>query len=266
MEPEPTSAAWSFGSHPSEGLEAWFFANWAPVADGWRTSWAVPTYPRDRHSAPLLGGDLSDRFGKRPHVARRVLCRVLARAELKILQLGHDPRPLRLGPLAVGGRIFDPYHHRVSDLPWSRRPAVFPYVSDDDGSYPKGELRAVVVADPGAFDEAERSAEPVDRLTHVRVDEDGGSRSPAGTERLLFMPSLQVKSAFRLSPWGQRGSFRAMWGPTSLPLHTRANRGTDQSRPGGARSGRPAPYFLKVYGFRIVHRAKSGQPRVPYGS
>ena len=126
---------------------------------------------RDRHSA--LGGDIGDRFGERPHVARRVLCRVVVLAELKILQLGHDPRPLRLGPLAGGGRIFDPYHHRVSDLAWSRRPAVFPYVSDDDGSHPKGELRAVVVADPGAFDEAGRSAKPVDRLAHVRVDDDG---------------------------------------------------------------------------------------------
>ena len=65
---------------------------------------------------------------------------------------------MRPRPRAMGVRVLDAHHHRVRDLARSRGPALVADVTDDDRAVAETELRAVVLADPHALDEAKRRA------------------------------------------------------------------------------------------------------------
>jgi len=73
---------------------------------------------------------------------------------------------------AVGSCIVYTHEDRVRGLSGSWRPLVVADVRDDDGTVADFELRAVALPDLKALLEAERGAEPADRLPHVWVDED----------------------------------------------------------------------------------------------
>ena len=105
---------------------------------------------------------------------------------------------MRPGPLAVGVRVLDAHGHGVCHLSHPRRPAVVAHVADDDRAVAEAELRAVTLADLQALDEPERSLEPGDGFSHIRVDQhrDHGGR---GRERLGFTrPILPDRDAANL--------------------------------------------------------------------
>src|ERR1035437_10441829 len=107
----------------------------------------------DGGAAPFLGGDIRERFGERPLVARWVLGRVLPLTVFEICRLHDDLRAVRSGALAVGARAVHTNHHRMRDLAGPRRPAVVAHVADDRRSLANAQLRAVVLADPDALGE-----------------------------------------------------------------------------------------------------------------
>ena len=78
-----------------------------------------------------------------------------------------------MGPraLAVGPGVVHTNHHRVGFFAWARWAPVMPHIADDDGPVADAELRAVILADPDALDEAERGLEPFHRFAYVRINE-----------------------------------------------------------------------------------------------
>jgi hypothetical protein len=105
----------------------------------------------------------------------RILRRVLSLTEFKVVRLCHDAGALRACVLAVAANVVYSHHHGVRDLAGSWRPALPTHVSDDDRPVVDAELRAVVLTDPHALRESERSSQPVDGLAHVRIDEYGNN-------------------------------------------------------------------------------------------
>src|SRR5439155_8572468 len=127
----------------------------------------------DGSPAPIFGGHVGKRFGKRPLVASGVLGRVLALTVLKVPRLHDDARPVRLRPFVVRCRVVDAHHHRMRNLAWSRRPALVAHIANDQGSVAELELRAVAFADAHALHKSECLAQPVDRRADIRVDQHG---------------------------------------------------------------------------------------------
>ena len=124
----------------------------------------------------------------------RVLRGVLAFAVLEVGRLHEDAGAVRAGVLAVGVRVVHAHHHRMRRLTRTRRPAIMAHVADDHRSVAERELRAVVLADLHALDEPERRAQPVDRLAHVRVDQDGDDRG-GGDGAVRLHASAQVTAS-----------------------------------------------------------------------
>jgi hypothetical protein len=75
------------------------------------------------------------------------------------------------GALAVRAGVVHAHHDGVGLLVRARRATVVAYVAHDQPTVAEAELRAVVLADPDALDEAERRLQPLDGLAHVRVHE-----------------------------------------------------------------------------------------------
>jgi hypothetical protein len=123
-----------------------------------------PSVARDERPAPLRGIDVGERLRERPSVAGAVLGAVVPLAVLEVGRLHEDARAVCTGARAVGARVLDAYRHRVGDLTRPRRPAVVARLGDDDRPLADAELRAVVLADAQAPQEAEARAEPLDRL------------------------------------------------------------------------------------------------------
>ena len=172
-----------------EALDEWYFLQrftprrplLLPAVAGLRVATADPrpgtSVREDRRPAPLLGVDVGERLGERPLVARRVFGRVLALAVGKVPRLLQYPRAVRARSLAVGLGILHANHHRLRHLARPRRSALAAHVAEDHRAIADGELRAMVLADLQALDEPERGAQPLDRLAHVRVDQDGNNGS-----------------------------------------------------------------------------------------
>ncbi len=132
---------------------------------------------------------------------------VLPLAVLEVPWLREDARAMFAGSLTVGVCIIHTYHHRVCGLRWARWPAIVAHIANDDCSVSKAELRAVVLADPDTLSKPESGSQPVDRLSYIRVDEDGDDRS-LGDGAVGLQPGASLL-AIRGGRVLARGVFRA---------------------------------------------------------
>jgi hypothetical protein len=126
---------------------------------------------------PVLWGDIGACFRKRPLMAGWILCRILPLPILEVGRFHENTCAVRSCLFTVNGCVVHPHHHGMRDLTGSRRPALSAYISHDDCAVTECELRPMVFANPYALDESERFGQPVDGLSHVRVDEDGNHTS-----------------------------------------------------------------------------------------
>ncbi len=82
----------------------------------------------------------------------------------------------------------------MSDLVGPRGATVVAHVTADQSCVAEAELCAVVLADTDMLHEPERPLEPLDRLAHVRVDEDRDTVDE-GMERFGFTSARYLTKA-----------------------------------------------------------------------
>ena len=109
-------------------------------------------------------------------MAPRVLGCVLSLAIFKITRFLEDASAVGACLLEVGPCVLHSDHHRMRHLAVARWPTVVADIPDDDRPVAETELRTVVLANPNTFCESKSSAQPIDCLTNVGVNENRNNR------------------------------------------------------------------------------------------
>src|SRR5207248_4096125 len=118
------------------------------------------SFGTDGLSAPFLRGNVGQRLGERPLMARRILGLVLPFAVVEVGRLHEDACPVRSRPFAVGPCVVHPHHHRVRDLAGMGWTTVPPHIGNDQGTVTEPELSAVILADAHPLDKPEGRRKP----------------------------------------------------------------------------------------------------------
>ena len=214
-------------------------APWSrPGADGSRPCGGQSRHDVPRVSPPHSSGatslSVSENVQRWPARSSRV---VLPLPVLVLRRLREDARTVRPRALAVGPGVVDTNHDRVAFLALASWAPVMTDIADDDGAVAEAELRAVVLADPDALDEAERGGEPRHRLAHVRIDEDGDDRCRRD-RTIALQADAEATSPADERHEKPRAPHRAVDRQPDAQRRTRI-RLRRCVRPGGRRRGRP---------------------------
>src|SRR5947209_1517777 len=163
--PRPSSRSSTHTRHPAFASSAPHASELTPLPT-MTASYSATRHPRAGDTSPFLRLEIGDRLGERPAVAAGVLGRVLPLAVRVVGRRTEDARAPQHRAAVVQIDVFDAHHDRVRAAR-ARRLAV----DDDDRTRADEQLRAVALRLP-SLDEAERVAQPVDRLTDARVHHD----------------------------------------------------------------------------------------------
>src|SRR5437868_7326454 len=128
-------------------------------------SYSATRHARAGDTSPLLRLEIGDRLGERPAMTAGILRRVLPLAVRVVGRRTEYASTPQHRATVVQVDVLDAHHDRVRAAR-----ALRLSVHDDDGARADEQLRAMALRLP-SLDEAERVAQPVDRLTDARVHE-----------------------------------------------------------------------------------------------
>src|SRR5438270_4376645 len=128
-------------------------------------SYSATRHPRAGDTSPLLRLEIGDRLGERPAVTAGILRRVLPLAVRVVGRRTEYASTPQHRATVVQVDVLDAHHDRVRAAR-----ALRLSVHDDDRARADEQLRAMALRLP-SLDEAERVAQPVDRLTDARIHE-----------------------------------------------------------------------------------------------